>query len=89
MTIHTPTSRQRPKPDRFARVRERELLDVALDEAMDDVASFLDEEEDCKGNPAPVGPDDVVDIVADVRAALKKAIANLCELRERNGGGAP
>ena len=38
---------------RFARVRDRELLDViaALDAAMDDVESLLDEEEDPKAIP--------------------------------------
>jgi hypothetical protein len=72
----------KPNPDRFSRVRDRELLDLVqqleeVDEELIDEArtTYL--------------PDDFIDLTNDAHAVIAKAIAYLCELRERNGGGAP
>jgi hypothetical protein len=70
----------KPNPDRFTRVRDRELLDLVqqledVDEHLLDARAYV--------------PDDFIDLTNDAHAVIAKAIAYLCELRERNGGGAP
>ena len=87
MTAAAVARAKKPKPthDRFARVRERELLELieALEGALDDLRWLIDDDAD------PVSAGDIFDVVVDVSAPLKRAITYLCELRDRNGGGAP
>ena len=83
--VATRIKKPKPIPDRFALVRERELLDLieALEEGLDNVRSLLDDDD------GPILAEDISDIAVDVSAPLKRAIAYLVELRDRNGEGAP
>jgi hypothetical protein len=80
MTTAARAKTPKPNPDRFARVRDHELLDLVqqleeVDEHLIEGRSYV--------------PDDFIDLTNDAHAVIAKAIAFLCELRERSGGGAP
>jgi hypothetical protein len=77
------SDRERPEqryPDRFTLVRDRKLLDL--------VQQLEEVDEELIWGRTYV-PDDFIDLTNDAHDVIAKAIAYLCELRERNGGVAP